>query len=78
MKLLKIQQRIYLLTFLSSGHTYPLCSDDAQRLIDEYPIVKASPNRIVLAGHNTDDPKQRCILQPASLGGGPAFQWEGE
>ena len=66
--------RPYILTFLASGTSYPLTSDEAQRLLDEYPAVKATRNRVVLPGHNTPDPKQRVVLQAATLGGGPAFK----
>ena len=50
-------KRPYTLTFLSSGHTYPLTSEDAQRLLDEYP-ARAS---------------ERTVILPATAGGGPAF-----
>jgi hypothetical protein len=72
---MKIQTvaRPYTLTFRSSGHSYPLTSEDAQRLLDEYPAIKATSQRVVLMGHNTGDPRQRTILQPATRGGGPAF-----
>jgi hypothetical protein len=65
--------RPYLLTFLATNTTYPLTSDEAQRLLDEYPIVLATRNRVVLQGHNTSDPKQRCLIEPATRGGGSAF-----
>lgn len=65
--------RPYIVTFLATGQSYPLTSEEAQRLLDEYPAVTASRNRVVLPGHNTSDPKQRCVLQPSTKGGGPAF-----
>ena len=65
--------RPYLLTFVSSGHSYPLTSEDAQRLLDEYPAVTATKTRVVLQGHNTCRASERTILRPATLGGGPAF-----
>lgn len=65
--------RPYVLTFHSSGHSYPLTSEEAQRLLDEYPAVYASAQRVVLPGHNTDRAAERCTLRPATLGGGPAF-----
>ncbi len=65
--------RPYLMTFVSSGHTYLLTQDEAQRVLDEYPAVRATKYRVILQGHNTPDPKQRTILRPATLGGGPAF-----
>lgn len=65
--------RPYLLTFVSSGHSYPLTSADAQRLLDEYPAVSATRNRVVLHGHNSSRASDRTILTPATRGGGPAF-----
>jgi hypothetical protein len=67
--------RPFLLTFHSSGHTYPLTSDEAQRLLDEYPAHSATRNRVVLVGHNTSRASERTTLQPATHGGGPAFTW---
>lgn len=78
MKKITAAQRPYAMTFLATGTTYPMTAEDAQRLLDEYPAVKATRNRVVLPGHNTSDPKQRCILQPSTLGGGPAFTIEKE
>lgn len=69
-------ERPYLLTFVSSGHTYPLTSVEAQRLLDEYPAVRFTRNRVVLAGHNSTRAADRCILTPATIGGGPAFELE--
>lgn len=65
--------RPYMLTFLSSGHSYPLTSEEAQRVLERESVVSASRNRVVLYGHNTPDPKQRIVLQPATRGGGAAF-----
>lgn len=65
--------RPFILTFHSSGHSYPLTSDEAQRLLDEYPAVRATRNRVVLPGHNTSRVAERATLRPATLGGGPAF-----
>jgi hypothetical protein len=65
--------RPFLLTFHASGHTYPLTSDEAQRLLDEYPAVRASRNCVVLPGHNTARASERATLRPAALGGGAAF-----
>lgn len=65
--------RPYTLTFLATGTSYPLSSDEAQRLLDEYPAVSATRNRVVLEGHNTSKASERTILRPATLGGGPAF-----
>ena len=65
--------RPYTLTFLATGTTYPLTSVEVQRLLDEYPAVTATRNRVVLQGHNTPKASERTILRPATLGGGPAF-----
>lgn len=65
--------RPYILTFNASGHSYPLTSEDAQRLLDEYPAVTATRNRVVLQGHNTSRASERSVIRPATLGGGPAF-----
>ena len=69
-------QRPYVLTFLSTGGTYPLSADEAQRLLDEYPAVRASRNRVILQGHNTASPRERTELRPSTFGGGPAFTIE--
>jgi hypothetical protein len=66
-------QRPYIVTFRATRTSYPLTSEAAQRLLDEYPAVYASQHRVVLPGHNTPDPKQRVDLYPATRGGGPAF-----
>ena len=65
--------RPYILTFHASGHSYPLTSTEAQRLIDEYPSVTATRNRVVLQGHNTTHASGRTSIRPATIGGGPAF-----
>lgn len=65
--------RPYLLTFRATGTTYPLTSEEAQRLLDEYPAVTATRYRVVLQGHNTGKASERTVLQPATRGGGPAF-----
>ena len=62
-------RRPYLLTF-ASGNAYVLSSIEAQRLIDSYPIVSATRNRVVLHG----DDGTRSTLSAASWGGGPAFE----
>jgi hypothetical protein len=66
-------ERPFLLTFHASGHTYPLTSSECQRLLDEYPAVVATRNRVVLPGHNTARVAERSTIRPATLGGGPAF-----
>lgn len=68
--------RPFILTFLATGTSHPLTAEEAQRLLDEYPAVMATRNKVVLQGHNTPDPKQRTVLRPATLGGGPAFAIE--
>ena len=68
-----IADRPYVITFLATGTSYPLTSDEVRRLLAEYPIVRMTRNRITLQGHNTSDPKQRTVIQPSTLGGGPAF-----
>lgn len=65
--------RPYTLTFHATGQSYPLTSDEAQRLLDEYPAVTATKFRVVLAGHNTVRASERTTLRPATVGGGPAF-----
>lgn len=66
-------QRPYTLTFHGSNHSYLLTSEEAQRLLDEYPAVYASAQRVVLPGHNTNRAADRCTIRPATIGGGPAF-----
>ncbi len=65
--------RPYILTFHATRTSYPLTADEAQRLVDEYPAVRATRNRVVLPGHNTADPGQRATIRPATVGGGAAF-----
>jgi len=65
--------RPFVVTFLATGTTYPATSSDVQNMLDEYPAVTASKFRVILQGHNTPDPKQRVLIQPATRGGGPAF-----
>ena len=64
--------RPYVLTFQSSGNSYPTTSEDAQRLIDGYPVLTATKYRVVLRGESGE----RCVLRPATVGGGPAFTVE--
>jgi hypothetical protein len=65
--------RPFILEFTASGNIYPITSEEAQNLLDAYPAVHVSSNVVVLQGHNTADAMQRCILRPATHGGGPAF-----
>lgn len=64
-----VVRRPYLLTF-ASGNVYPLTSEEAQRLIDEYPIVTATRHRVTLRG----DDGTISHITPATLGGGDAFE----
>lgn len=70
---ISVVERPYTLTFHSSGHVYPLTSEEAQRLLDEYPAHKANSQRVVLVGHNSDKAYDRTTILPATRGGGPAF-----
>jgi hypothetical protein len=70
--------RPFILTFHASGHSYPLTSDEVQRLLDEYPAVTATKNHVVLQGHNTSVVAERSTIRPATLGGGPSFIIEGK
>jgi hypothetical protein len=65
--------RPFVLSFANGSGHHRLTAVEAQRLLDTYTAVKATANRVVLPGHETDDPAERAILQPATLGGGPAF-----
>lgn len=71
-------QRPFVLLFHGSQHTYPLSAEEAQRLLDEYPAVTATKNRVVLHGHNSSHAYDRTTLMPATRGGGPAFIIEKE
>lgn len=68
--------RPYTLTFRATGTSYLLTSEEVQRLLDEYPVISATRNHVVLPGHNTGDAAQRCDIRPATRGGGPAFTVE--
>jgi hypothetical protein len=65
--------RPFVVTFLATGTSYPMAADECQRLLNEYPAVTATRNRVVLHGHNTPDPRRRVVIRPATVGGGPAF-----
>lgn len=62
--------RPYVVTFPATGDIYPLSSEEVDRLISEYPLVSGSRNQIVLRA----DDGQKCVISPATLGGGPAFK----
>jgi hypothetical protein len=64
-------QRPYLLTFHVSAFTYPVSSEEAQRLLDSYPAITATRSRVVLRGDGENN--KGCTLRPATRGGGPAF-----
>lgn len=68
--------RPFVLSFHATGTAYLITSEEAQRLLDEYPAISATRNRVVLPGHNTSDPKQRVVITPATRGGGPSFTVE--
>lgn len=59
----------YILTFKPSGNRYELTKEEAQRLIDNYPAVRATRNRVTLRA----DDGQHTTLLPAAIGCGPAF-----
>lgn len=69
MPTIKTVERPYTITFTSSGHRYPLTSAEAQRLIGNYPAVRASRNQVALRG----DGRNNTIIRAATLGGGSAF-----
>lgn len=69
-KKVRALERPFHLTFLATGTTYPLTSEEAQRLLDEYPILEASRNRAVLRA----DDGHKTVITPATLGGGAAFE----
>jgi len=63
-----VTPRPYLLTF-ANGHAYRLSSDEAQRLLDNYPAISATRRRVVLRG----DDGSRSTLIPATRDSLPAF-----
>lgn len=68
-----VMERPYTLVFPATGSAYPLSSEEAQRLIDAYPVLSGSNSQRVFL--RADD-GQVCQLHPATLGGGPAFTWK--
>ena len=67
--------RPYLLHFPATGTSYPISSEEAQRLIDSYPVMSGSNSeRLFLRG----DDGHISQLYPATLGGGPAFEWSAQ
>jgi hypothetical protein len=62
--------RPYTIVFKSSGHAYPMSRADVDRLLAEYPVVKATRNRIDLRG---DGQGNDTYIVAATLGGGDAF-----
>ncbi len=65
--------RPFLLTFHATGTTYRVTSDEVRNLLAEYPVIRATRNRLVLPGHNTTRASERVSIVPATRGGGPAF-----
>lgn len=63
-----VVERPYALRF-ASGNAYRLTSEEAQRLIDNYPVTQATRNRVILRG----DDGTVSHLTAATTGGGPAF-----
>lgn len=61
--------RPYTVSFSLTGARYPLSSEEAQRLIDSYPVLVATRNRVTLRA----DDGRRTQITAATLGGGPAF-----
>jgi hypothetical protein len=70
-----VVDRPFVITFLATNTTYPITAEGVRGLLAEYPPVSVSWNTLVLPGHNTPDPKQRAVVRPATLGGGPSFTW---
>ncbi len=67
--------RPYIITFTATGTSYPLSSAEIQTLLDEYPLArKPKANRVDLRA----DDGHTCIIRPATLGGGPAFEFYGD
>lgn len=69
--------RPFVITFQGSGHSYPVTSEEVQRLLDEYPIVRASRYRVTLQGGNSAHAYDRTVIQPSTRGGGAAFIVDG-
>jgi hypothetical protein len=68
-----VLDRPYIMTFLATGTSYLVTSSEVRNVLAEYPVITATRSRLVMMGHNTPDPKQRVVIRPATLGGGPAF-----
>jgi hypothetical protein len=65
--MITVVQRPYLVTV--GEQTYPISSDQAQLLIDSWPVISVRANRVVLLGVNGS----HNVLVPATVGGGAAF-----
>jgi hypothetical protein len=64
--------RRYTLTFPATGSVYGLSSSETQELIDNYPVLPGSSSaRVYLRA----DDGQACQIHPATIGGGPAFEY---
>lgn len=66
-------QRPFVLTFNTSGQSYPLTSEEVQRLLDSEVIKRATRNRVVLYQTNYSREPHTATLRPTTLSGGPAF-----
>jgi len=64
--------RPFILDFGTPGGRYPITSEEAQRLIDSYPVLSANRTAVVLRA----DDGGKVRITPATLGGGPAFDIE--
>jgi hypothetical protein len=62
--------RPYIITFKATGTSYPLNSEEVQRLLDSYPVLEATRNRVALRA----DDGERVVIQPATRGGGAGFE----
>lgn len=70
-KRVHVQQRPYVLTFVDTGQSYRLTSDEAERLVQSEVILYASRNLVKFERHNSTG--VGSILRAATVGGGPAF-----
>lgn len=55
---------------VSAGLSFPLTSEEAERLLGSYPVVAVEAERITLNPTGTGFP---VYVLPATRGGGPAF-----
>lgn len=66
---MEIQSRPYVMTLPASGNSYPASAEEVRTLAAEYPLVKIGANLLILRA----DDGQNVRIEPATLGGGPAF-----